>query len=87
MNHKHFKQILLSNKIIPKTISETKIALKLVQQKEKFVLEDAAKALIYNKQIISVDGCYTLEQYINEVRELPFGYRAKGFLTSKLQRV
>ena len=74
MNHKHFKQILLANNIVPKTIGETRAALKLVEQKEKFILEDAAKALVYNKQILPIEGCYTLEQYIYEVQKITHRY-------------
>ena len=54
MNHKHFRQILISNNIFPLNLSETKLALKLVTQKEKFILEDSVKAIIYNKKIIPI---------------------------------
>ena len=67
MNHKHFKQILLANNIIPRTITETKIGLKLVVQKEKFILEDSAKALNNNKKIVKVSGAYSIGQYIQEI--------------------
>lgn len=67
MNHKHFKQILLANNIIPRTITETKIGLKLIVQKEKFILEDSAKALNYNKKIVKVSGAYSIGQYIQEI--------------------
>lgn len=74
MNHKHFKQILISNNIIPKTYSETKLGLKLVKQKEKFILEDSAKALIYNKNIQPINGNYTISQYINEIKRITHQY-------------
>ncbi|MGC9350853.1 MAG: hypothetical protein ACP5D3_02590 [Sulfurovum sp.] len=67
MNHKHFKQILLANHIIPRTITETKIGLKLIVQKEKFILEDSAKALNNNKKIVKVSGAYSIGQYIQEI--------------------
>ena len=67
MNHKHFKQILISNNIIPATMSETKIALKLVKQKEKFILEDSVKALHNNKKNKLQNGHYSIQQYINEI--------------------
>ena len=50
MNHKHFKQILISNNIFPLNLSETKLALKLVTQKEKFILEDSVKAIKSNSK-------------------------------------
>ena len=74
MNHKHFKQILISNNIIPKTYSDTKLGLKLVKQKEKFILEDSAKALIYNKNIQPINGSYTINQYINEIKRITYQY-------------
>lgn len=67
MNHKHFKQILLINNIIPRTITEAKIGLKLIVQKEKFILEDSAKALNNNKKIVKVSGKYSIGQYIQEI--------------------
>lgn len=67
MNHKHFKQILLANNIIPRTITETKIGLKLIVQKEKFILEDSAKALNNNKKIVKISGKYSIGQYIQEI--------------------
>lgn len=74
MNHKHFKQILLANNIIPRTITETKIGLKLIVQKEKFILEDSAKALNYNKKIVKVSGAYSIGQYIQEVIKITNQY-------------
>lgn len=50
MNHKHFRQILISNNIFPLNLSETKLALKLVTQKEKFILEDSVKAIKSNSK-------------------------------------
>ncbi len=67
MNHKHFKQILLANNIIPRTFTEKKIGLKLIVQKEKFILEDSAKALNNNKKIVRVSGAYSIGQYIQEI--------------------
>ena len=52
MNHKHFRQILISNNIFPLNLSETKLALKLVTQKEKFILEDSVKAIKSNSKYI-----------------------------------
>ena len=74
MNHKHFKQILISNNIIPKTYSETKLGLKLVKQKEKFILEDSAKALKYNKNIQPVNGNYNIGQYLKEIQRITNQY-------------
>ena len=50
MNHKHFRQILISNNIFPLNLSETKLTLKLVTQKEKFILEDSVKAIKSNSK-------------------------------------
>ena len=50
MNHKHFRQILISNNIFPLNLSETKLALKLITQKEKFILEDSVKAIKSNSK-------------------------------------
>ena len=59
MNHKHFRQILISNNIFPLNLSETKLTLKLVTQKEKFILEDSVTAIIDNKKITPINGKYT----------------------------
>ncbi len=67
MNHKHFRQILLANNIKPNTLSETKLCLKLVAQKEKFILEDSAKALNNNHKIVKISGKYAIGQYIQEI--------------------
>jgi len=74
MNHKHFKQILISNNIIPSNFGETKLALKLITQKEKFILEDSAKAIKYNKRIIPINGKYALKQYILEIQKITNQY-------------
>lgn len=74
MHNKHYSNILLSNNIIPKNDTEKEIALKLVTQKEKFILEDAVNALIYNKTISPVDSKYTLKQYIDEVNKITNQY-------------
>lgn len=74
MNHKHFKQILISNNIFPLNLSETKLALKLITQKEKFILEDSVKAIIYNKKITPINGKYTLKQYIREIQKITNQY-------------
>ncbi len=74
MNHKHFKQILISNNIIPSNFGETKLALKLITQKEKFILEDSAKAIKYNKRIIPINGKYALKQYIPEIQKITNQY-------------
>ena len=74
MNHKHFKQILISNNIIPKTLSETKLCLKLIKQKEKFILEDSAKALKYNKNIQPLNGNYSINQYLDEIQRITNQY-------------
>ena len=70
MNHRYFKQILLANNIVPTRYSETKIALQLVRQKEKFILEDSAKALIHNKKIVPIGKHYTVAQYFEEIKKL-----------------
>jgi len=85
MNHKHFKQILISNNIIPKTISDTKLGLKLVKQKEKFILEDAAKAIIYNKKITPINGKYTLKQYMHEIQNITNQYYLLYIQLSQLE--
>ena len=74
MNHKHFKQILIANNIIPSTLDETKTALKLVKQKEKFILEDSVKALHNNKKNTMQNGHYTIQQYINEIIQITNQY-------------
>lgn len=74
MNHRHFKQILLANNITPVTLSETKTALKLVRQKEKFILEDSAKALTHNKKILPIGNHYTIEQYFEEIKNITNQY-------------
>lgn len=74
MNHRHFKQILLANNIIPISLSATKSALKLVRQKEKFILEDSAKALIHNKNIHLIGNHYTIEQYFDEIKSITNQY-------------
>ena len=74
MNHKHFRQILISNNIFPLNLSETKLALKLITQKEKFILEDSVKAIIYNKKIIPINGKYTLKQYMREIQKITNQY-------------
>lgn len=74
MNHRHFKQILLANNIVPTSLSETKSALKLVRQKEKFILEDSAKALTHNKNIHTVGSHYTIEQYFEEIKNITNQY-------------
>lgn len=74
MNHKHFKQILIANDIIPETISETKLALKLIKQKEKFILEDGVKALKYNKNIQPINRIYSLVQYLKEIQRITNKY-------------
>lgn len=74
MNHRHFKQIIADNNIATNTITEIKLALKLIKQKEKFLLEDSAKALNYNKKIVKVSGKYSLNQYIQEVIKITNHY-------------
>lgn len=74
MNHKHFRQILLSNHIIPQNISEIKLGLKLIKQKEKFILEDAANTLKYNKNVDFKEGKYTLSQYIQQIQNITNQY-------------
>jgi len=74
MNHRHFKQILLANNIVPTSLGETKIALKLIRQKEKFILEDSAKALTHNKKIVPVDNHYTIGQYFDEIKNITNQY-------------
>ncbi len=74
MNHRHFKQILLANNIVPTRYSETKIALQLVRQKEKFILEDSAKALTHNKKIVPIGKHYTVAQYFEEIKNITNQY-------------
>ena len=74
MNNKHYNNILLNNNIIPKNEREKEIALNLIAQKEKFILEDAVNALIYNRTILPKDGKYTLQQYIDEVNKITNQY-------------
>lgn len=74
MNHRHFQQILLDNNIVPHTITEKKLALKLIRQKEKFILEDSAKALNNNRKIVKVSGKYSIGQYIQEVIKITNHY-------------
>lgn len=74
MNHKHYKSILLDHFIVPKNEQEIEIALKLVMQKEKFILEDSVNALTYNKSIKPLDGTYTLQQYIHEINKITNQY-------------
>ncbi|QOG11240.1 hypothetical protein [Arcobacter sp. FWKO B] len=76
MNHKHFRQIILANNIQPQTFGQTKLCLKLVTQKEKFILEDAVKALLHNKQINPLNGFYSTNQYINQVLQITHRYYA-----------
>ena len=71
---KHFNQILIANNIIPIDLNEEKLALDLVAQKEKFILEDAAKAIKYNKNILQLNGKYTLNQYICEIQKITNQY-------------
>lgn len=74
MNNKHYKKILLHNNIVPNSDNEKSIALKLVTQKEKFILEDAVNALVYNKMILTVNSKYSLHQYIDEVNKITNQY-------------
>lgn len=74
MNHRHFIQILLANNILPTSLSKTKIALKLIRQKEKFILEDSAKALTHNKKILLIDNHYTIGQYFEEIKNITNQY-------------
>jgi hypothetical protein len=55
-------------------ISEKRTALKLIKQKEKFILEDSAKALKYNKNIVPIDANYSLNQLRNEVIKITNQY-------------
>lgn len=55
-------------------MSETKLGLKLIKQKEKFILEDGVKALKYNKNITSLNGNYSLEQYLQEIQRITNQY-------------
>ena len=74
MNNKHYNNILLINKIIPNNDDEKDIALALITQKEKFMLEDAVNSLIYNKTIFPENEKYNLMQYINEVNKITNQY-------------
>jgi len=74
MNNKHFNNILLKNKIIPQNDNEKNIALALITQKEKFILEDAANAIVYNKTIQPNSNHYSISQYINEVNKITNQY-------------
>lgn len=74
MNNKHYNNILIKNNIIPKNDSDKEIALKLITQKEKFILEDAVNALIYNRTIPPEDNKYTLKQYIDEINKITDQY-------------
>ncbi len=74
MNHKHFKQILISNRIIPNNLTEIKLGLKLVKQKEKFILEDSVNALKYNKNNKLIDGKYTINQFLEEIQRITNQY-------------
>ena len=72
--HKHFKDILIKNNIVPQSCKETKLSLKLVAQKEKFILEDSAKAVVNNKNILAVNGQYSLNQYLNAIQKITNQY-------------
>lgn len=74
MNHRHFKQIIVDNHIAVHTIGEVKLALKLIKQKEKFILEDSAKALNNNRKIVKISGKYAINQYIQEVIKITNHY-------------
>ena len=74
MNHRHFRQILLANNIVPTSLNETKIALKLIRQKEKFILEDSAKALTHNKKLVPTHNQYSLHQYFEEIKNITNQY-------------
>ena len=74
MNNKHYNNILLSNNIIPINDDEKNVALALVTQKEKFILEDAVNSLIYNKTILPENENYKLMQYINKVNKITNQY-------------
>jgi len=74
MFNKHYNNILLKNNIIPNDDNQKKIALSLVTQKEKFILEDAVNALMYNKTILPKNEKYNLIQYINEVNKITNQY-------------
>ena len=63
---------MIFNNIFPLNLSETKLALKLITQKENFILEDSAKAIIYSKKITPIDSKYTLKQYIREIQKITF---------------
>lgn len=64
----------MANNIVPTSLSETKTALKLVRQKEKFILEDSAKALTHNKKILPVGNHYTIDQYFEEIKNITNQY-------------
>ena len=74
MNHKHYNSIILNNDIVPKSNKEEELCLKLIKQKEKFILEDAVHALRYNKNIKKTDNLYSLTQYINEINNITNQY-------------
>jgi len=74
MNNKHYNNILLRNNIIPNNDDEKNVALALVTQKEKFILEDAVNSLTYNKTILPQNEKYNLIQYINEVNKITNQY-------------
>ncbi|MCX6051054.1 MAG: hypothetical protein NTZ60_00935 [Campylobacterales bacterium] len=65
---------MLDNNIATHTISETKIALKLIKQKEKFILEDSAKALNNNRKIVKDSEEDTIGQYIQEIIKITNQY-------------
>ena len=67
MFNKHYNNILLKNNIIPNNDDEKNIALALVTQKEKFILEDAVNSLTYNKTILPQNEKYNLIQYITQL--------------------
>ncbi len=73
-SHKHLRDILIDNSIIPQSCRETKLALTLVTQKEKFILEDSAKAIVNNKKIVPINGQYGLKQYLNEIQNITNQY-------------
>jgi len=74
MHNKHYNNIILKNNIVPNSNTEKEILLKLVVQKEKFILEDSVNALTYNKAIIPLSENYTIKQYINEINKITNQY-------------
>jgi len=75
MHYKHLKSLILCHNIRPYGNNQLQRALRIIKQKEKFIIEDAVRALIKNPHTQPVrSGHYSISQLIREINTITNQY-------------